>query len=138
MVGVIGTVTTPLNCRPWTSAGAHEIPTPAATIASNTSSFSLSSTTFGSNPALIQRVLMKKTGCHVYYLHDRERDLIQITRSGADAANAAQVCSTRWEATRSAKPGAITRSVEPASYCGDSDSIGVTTDQSSGGSASRR
>jgi plasmid stabilization system protein ParE len=27
---------------------------------------------------LIQRVLMKKTGCHVYYLHDRERDLIEI------------------------------------------------------------
>lgn len=27
---------------------------------------------------LIQRVLMKKTGCHVYYFHDRERDLIEI------------------------------------------------------------
>ena len=27
---------------------------------------------------LIQRVLMKKTGCHVYYLHDRERDVIEI------------------------------------------------------------
>jgi plasmid stabilization system protein ParE len=27
---------------------------------------------------LMQRVLMKKTGCHVYYLHDRERDLIEI------------------------------------------------------------
>lgn len=27
---------------------------------------------------LIQRVLMKKTGCHVYYHHDRERELINI------------------------------------------------------------
>ncbi|HEX7840635.1 MAG TPA: hypothetical protein VF469_24320 [Kofleriaceae bacterium] len=27
---------------------------------------------------LIQRVLMKKTGCHVYYFHDRERDLIEV------------------------------------------------------------
>lgn len=27
---------------------------------------------------LIQRVLMKKTGCHVYYFHDREGDLIEI------------------------------------------------------------
>jgi plasmid stabilization system protein ParE len=27
---------------------------------------------------LIQRVLMKKTGCHVYYSHDHERDLIEI------------------------------------------------------------
>lgn len=27
---------------------------------------------------LIRRVLMKKTGCHVYYLHDHERDLIEI------------------------------------------------------------
>jgi plasmid stabilization system protein ParE len=31
---------------------------------------------------LIQRVLMKKTGCHVYYFYDRERDLIEVTRSG--------------------------------------------------------
>jgi hypothetical protein len=31
---------------------------------------------------LIQRVLMKKTGCHVYYLHDRERDLIEIHSIG--------------------------------------------------------
>lgn len=27
---------------------------------------------------LIQRVLMKKTGCHVYYFHDREHDLVEI------------------------------------------------------------
>jgi hypothetical protein len=27
---------------------------------------------------LIQRVLMKKTRCHVYYLHDRELDLIEV------------------------------------------------------------
>lgn len=27
---------------------------------------------------LIRRVLMKKTGCQVYYFHDRERDLIEI------------------------------------------------------------
>jgi len=27
---------------------------------------------------LIQRVLMNKTRCHVYYCHDRERDLIEI------------------------------------------------------------
>ncbi len=27
---------------------------------------------------LIQRWLMKKTGCHVYYSHDRERDLLEI------------------------------------------------------------
>lgn len=27
---------------------------------------------------LIQRVLMKKTRCHVYYFHNRERDLVEI------------------------------------------------------------
>ena len=27
---------------------------------------------------LIQRVLMKKTRCHVYYWHDREHDLIEV------------------------------------------------------------
>ena len=27
---------------------------------------------------LIQRVLMKKTRCHVYYFHDRELDLVEI------------------------------------------------------------
>ncbi len=27
---------------------------------------------------LIQRVLMKTTRCHVYYLKDRERDLVEI------------------------------------------------------------
>jgi hypothetical protein len=27
---------------------------------------------------LIQRVLMKKTRCHVYYSHDQERDLVEI------------------------------------------------------------
>ena len=27
---------------------------------------------------LIQRVLMKKTRCHVYYFHDRDRNLIEI------------------------------------------------------------
>jgi plasmid stabilization system protein ParE len=27
---------------------------------------------------LIQRVLMKKVRCHVYYFHDRENDLIEI------------------------------------------------------------
>jgi plasmid stabilization system protein ParE len=27
---------------------------------------------------LIQRVLMKRTGCHVYYFHDRERDVIEV------------------------------------------------------------
>lgn len=27
---------------------------------------------------LIQRVLMKKTDCHVYYFHDPERDLLEI------------------------------------------------------------
>jgi plasmid stabilization system protein ParE len=27
---------------------------------------------------LIQRVLMKKTGCHVYYFYDREHDLVEI------------------------------------------------------------
>lgn len=27
---------------------------------------------------LIQRVLMKKTRCHVYYFHDSERDLVEI------------------------------------------------------------
>jgi hypothetical protein len=27
---------------------------------------------------LIQRVLMKKMRCHVYYFHDRKRDLIEI------------------------------------------------------------
>ena len=27
---------------------------------------------------LIQRVLMKKTGCHAYSFHDRERDLVEV------------------------------------------------------------
>jgi hypothetical protein len=27
---------------------------------------------------VIQRVLMKKTRCHVYYLHDAERDIIEV------------------------------------------------------------
>lgn len=27
---------------------------------------------------LIQRVLMKKTRCHVYYFHDTERDVVEI------------------------------------------------------------
>ncbi|MGH7283492.1 MAG: hypothetical protein ACRELY_18355 [Polyangiaceae bacterium] len=27
---------------------------------------------------VIQRVLMKKTRCHLYYFHDRERDVIEI------------------------------------------------------------
>ena len=27
---------------------------------------------------LIQRVLMKKTRCHVYYFHDSERDIVEI------------------------------------------------------------
>jgi plasmid stabilization system protein ParE len=27
---------------------------------------------------LIQRVLMKKTRCHVYYFHDHDKDLIEI------------------------------------------------------------
>jgi hypothetical protein len=27
---------------------------------------------------LIRRVLMKKTGCHVYYFHDTERDRIEV------------------------------------------------------------
>lgn len=27
---------------------------------------------------LIQRVPMKKTRCHVYYLHDSDRDLVEI------------------------------------------------------------
>jgi len=27
---------------------------------------------------LIQRVLMTKTRCHVYYFHDQERDLVEI------------------------------------------------------------
>lgn len=27
---------------------------------------------------LIQRVLMKKTRCHVYYFHDREHDLVEV------------------------------------------------------------
>jgi plasmid stabilization system protein ParE len=27
---------------------------------------------------LIQRVLMKKTNCHVYYFHDREHELIEV------------------------------------------------------------
>jgi plasmid stabilization system protein ParE len=27
---------------------------------------------------LIQRVLMKKTRCHVYYFHDRENDLVEV------------------------------------------------------------
>lgn len=27
---------------------------------------------------LIQRVLMKKIRCHVYYFHDRERDLVEV------------------------------------------------------------
>jgi hypothetical protein len=27
---------------------------------------------------LIQRVLMPRTGCHVYYFHDRDRDLVEI------------------------------------------------------------
>ena len=27
---------------------------------------------------LIQRVLMKKTRCHVYYLHDAEYDVVEI------------------------------------------------------------
>jgi hypothetical protein len=27
---------------------------------------------------LIQRVLMKKTRCHVYYLHDLERDVVEV------------------------------------------------------------
>ena len=27
---------------------------------------------------MIQRMLMKKTRCHVYYFHDRDRDLIEI------------------------------------------------------------
>ena len=27
---------------------------------------------------LIQRVLMKKTRCHVYYFHDAERDMLEI------------------------------------------------------------
>lgn len=27
---------------------------------------------------LIQRVLMKKTLCHVYYFHDRESDVVEV------------------------------------------------------------
>lgn len=27
---------------------------------------------------MIQRVLMKKTRCHVYYFHDRENDVVEI------------------------------------------------------------
>lgn len=27
---------------------------------------------------LIQRVLMKKTRCHVYYFHDRENDVVEV------------------------------------------------------------
>ena len=27
---------------------------------------------------LVQRVLMKKTRCHVYYFHDRENDLVEV------------------------------------------------------------
>jgi hypothetical protein len=27
---------------------------------------------------LIQRVLMKKTRCHVYYFHDRDQDVVEI------------------------------------------------------------
>jgi len=27
---------------------------------------------------LIQRVLMRHTECHVYYFHDRERDLLEV------------------------------------------------------------
>ena len=27
---------------------------------------------------LIQRVLMKKTRCHVYYFHDRQHDLVEV------------------------------------------------------------
>lgn len=43
---------------------------------------------------LIQRVLMKKTGCHVYYFHDRERDLSwRSTRSGVPVENAVRGCS---------------------------------------------
>jgi plasmid stabilization system protein ParE len=31
-----------------------------------------------SRGTLIQRVLMKKTSCHVYYFHDIERDVVEI------------------------------------------------------------
>ena len=40
---------------------------------------------------LIQRVLMKKTRCHVYYFHDREQDLVEI--------------HTVWGARREREPG---------------------------------
>lgn len=43
---------------------------------------------------LIQRVLMKKTRCHVYDLHDRERDLIEIHSIWVRVENEARVCST--------------------------------------------
>jgi hypothetical protein len=37
-----------------------------------------------------RRWLMKKTGCHVYYLHDRERDQ---QRGGADVLKPSSVAS---------------------------------------------
>jgi len=43
---------------------------------------------------LIQRVLMKKTQCHVYYFYDRERQVIEVTRSGALVEDAARGCSS--------------------------------------------
>jgi hypothetical protein len=42
---------------------------------------------------LIQRVLMKKTRCHVYYFHDTEREVIEI--------------HSIWSARRRRGPGTV-------------------------------
>jgi hypothetical protein len=44
---------------------------------------------------LIQRVLMKKTRCHVYYLHDPERDLVE-THSAPDSSIWVAMSVTRY------------------------------------------
>jgi hypothetical protein len=55
---------------------------------------------------LIQRVLMKKTRCHVYYFHAQERGVVEVHSCGAHARSAVQNCnlSPRWRKRRRAPP----------------------------------
>lgn len=51
---------------------------------------------------LIQRVLMKKTRCHVYYFHDAEREVVEI-HSIWGVGDAGRRCSIGILASRSAR-----------------------------------
>jgi len=51
----------------------------------------------GARGKLIQRVLMKKTRCHVYYFHDRDKDLVEVhTVWGAQRAWPGLVTLPNW------------------------------------------